>query len=52
MSSQAQEWAELAYFFGSLKRHRWTRDPELARECLRMMFNAKRDDDKERGGTT
>ena len=49
MPNQAQEWAELAYFFGSLKRRRETRDPELARECLRMMFDAKRDNDKERG---
>lgn len=38
-SELAGEWAELAYQFSRFRK--W-RDPELARECLRMMFDYKR----------
>jgi hypothetical protein len=41
-TQEALEWAELAYFFGSTRRHKLTRDRELRQLMLGMMFKMKR----------
>jgi hypothetical protein len=41
-TQEALEWAELAYFFGSTRRHKFTRDRELRQLMLGMMFKCKR----------